>query len=62
MTDKVLCGKSVIAIYNRGFLQRLQKKMNKVRPQLFKTGLFILHDNARPHIANVVTEKLLVYG
>ena len=62
MTDKVLCGKSAIGVYYRGFVQKLRRKMHKVRPQLLKTGPLIPFNNARPHIANVITEKLLVYG
>ena len=60
--DKVVCGKSVTGVYYCGFLQRLRRKMHKVQPQELKTGLLILHENARPHVANVATEKLLVYG
>ena len=32
--------------------------MHKNRPQLLVTGPLILHDNARPHNADVVTKKL----
>ena len=35
--------------------------MHKSRPQLILAGPLILH-NARPHIADVVTEKLRDYG
>ena len=62
MADKVPCGKSLTELCYRGFLQRRRRKMHKVRPQRLKTGPLVLHDNARPHMANVVTEKLLVHG
>ena len=36
--------------------------MHKNRAQLLVAGTFILHDNARPHIAGVITKKLRDYG
>ena len=36
--------------------QKLFRKVHKNRPQLFVAGPLILHDNARPHIAGVVTK------
>ena len=36
--------------------------MSKKRPQLLAAGPLILHDNARPHIADVVTKELRDYG
>ncbi|XP_023728024.1 histone-lysine N-methyltransferase SETMAR [Cryptotermes secundus] len=36
--------------------------MHKNQPQLLEAGPIILHDKARPHIGNVVTEKLPQYG
>jgi len=36
--------------------------MHKNRAKLLSNGSLILHDNARPYVANVVTEKLLEYG
>lgn len=62
MTDRVPCGRSVTAMYYREFIQKLNRKMHKTRPQLLEAGPLILHDNARPHIANVVSEKLREYG
>ena len=58
MTDRVPCGNSVTTVYYRDFMQNLRTKMHKNRPQLLDAGPIILHDNARPHIGNVVTEKL----
>lgn len=37
-------------------------KMHKNRPQLLEVEPLILHDNARPHIWNVVTGNLHEYG
>lgn len=62
ITDRVPCGRSVTAVYYRDFLQNLRRKMHKTRPQLLEAGPLILHDNARPHIGNVVHEKLRKYG
>ena len=42
--------------------QNLRMKMHKNVLQLFVTGPLILHDNARPHIADVVTKNLRDYG
>ena len=36
--------------------------MHTNRPQLLVAGPLILHDNARPHIEDVVTKKLRDYG
>ena len=36
--------------------------MHKNRPQLLVAEPFILHDNARPHIADVVIKKDSDYG
>ena len=36
--------------------QELRSKMHKNRPQLLVAGPVILHDNARQHIAEVVTK------
>ena len=38
------------------------RKMHKNRPQLLVAGLVILHDNARPHIVDVVAKNLRDYG
>ena len=40
---------------------KLRRKMHKNRPQLFVAEPLILHNNARPHIADVVTKKLCDY-
>ena len=37
--------------------QKLRSKIHKNRPQFFMAEPLILHDNARPHIADVVTKK-----
>ena len=42
--------------------QNLGREMHKNRPQLLATGPLILHDNACPHIADVVTKTLRYYG
>ena len=42
--------------------QNLRKKMHKNRPQLLVSGPFILHDNAFPHIVDVVTKKIAIIG
>jgi histone-lysine N-methyltransferase SETMAR len=44
------------------FRAKSAQKMHKTRPQLPEAGPIILHDNTRPHIENVVTEKLRQYG
>ncbi|KAK9693353.1 hypothetical protein QE152_g34269 [Popillia japonica] len=62
MTNRVPCGKNVTAVYYRAFLQNLCRKMHKNRPQLLNDTPLILHDNTRPHIGHVVTEKLREYG
>ena len=61
MTDRVPCGRSVIGVYYYAFMQKLLKNVHKNRSQLLVAGPLILHDNARPHIADV-TKKLYDYG
>ena len=41
--------------------QKLRRKMHNNRPQLLVAGSLILYDNARPHIADVVTKNLREY-
>ena len=61
MTDRVPCGTSVTAAYYREWMQELRRKMHKNRPDLLGDGPLILHDNARPHLGNVVTDLLSKY-
>ena len=37
-------------------------KMHKNRPQLLVAGRLVLHDDDRPHIADVLTRELREYG
>ena len=37
--------------------QKLRRKMHKDRPQSLMAGPLILHDNAHPHIMDVVIKK-----
>ena len=62
MTDRVPCGRSVTGPYYCEFIQKLNRKMHKNRPQLLEAGPLVLHDNARPHVASVVTRKLSEFG
>ena len=55
-------GRSVTAVYYCAFMQKLRRKMHKNRPQLLVAGPLILHDNARPHIADVVTKNFAIRG
>ena len=49
------------AAYYRDWMQKLHGKMHKNQPDLLEDGLLILHDNARPHLAKVVTDLLSMY-
>ena len=42
---------------SRTTIKNLHRKMHKNRPQLLVAGSLLLHDNARPDIADVVTKK-----
>ena len=42
--------------------QNLRSKMHKKRPQLFVAGQLILNDNARSHLAVVVTKSFTIMG
>ena len=62
MTDRVPCGRSVTGVYYGAFMQKLRRKMHNNQPLLLVAEPLILHDNARPYIADVVTKKLRDYG
>ena len=47
---------------SRPWEQKPRRKMHKNRHEFLVVGPLILHDNARPHIADVVTRKLRDYG
>ena len=58
-TNRVPVGRSVNAQYYKDFLrQNLRPKIRKLRPGMLERGVLILHDNARPHIADVVSDYL----
>ena len=58
--------KKIVVQHVKNFLepreQKLGRKMHKNRLKLLVAGLLILHDNACPHIADIVTKKLGDYG
>jgi len=62
MTDRVLSGMTVTAAYYRQFLQKLRRKMHANRPDLLENVVFILHDNARPHLGKDVRKLLDGYS
>ena len=58
--------KKIVVLHVKNFLepreQKLHMTMHKNRPQLLMARPLILHDNAHPHITDVVTKKLGDYG
>lgn len=55
-------GTSVTAAYYRDILrEKLRPAIRKKRPNLLNRGVILLHDNARPHTAQVVTDLLASY-
>ena len=42
--------------------QKRRRKTRKNRPQLLVAGSLILYEKARPHVSDVVTKTLRVYG
>ena len=58
--------KKIVAYHVKNFLepreQKLRRGMDKKRLQLLMAGSLFLHDNARPHIADVVTKNFHDYG
>jgi hypothetical protein len=60
--DHVPVGVSVTAGYYATFLRKkLRQKIRQNRPQLLESGALILHDNARPHIAQFVEDVMADY-
>jgi histone-lysine N-methyltransferase SETMAR len=56
-------GTRVTAEYYRDFIrEKLRPAIRKKRPLLLEEGPIVLHDNARPHVAEVVTTLLASYG
>jgi hypothetical protein len=61
-TDRVPVGVSVTAGYYATFLRKkLLQKIRQNQPQLLESGALILHDNARPHIAQSVKDVMADY-
>ena len=58
--------KKIVVKHVKNFLeprkQNFRRNMHKNRPQFLVTGTFILHDNARPHIADIVPKNLRDYA
>ena len=58
--------KKIVVKHVKNFLelweQKLRRKMHMNRSQLLVAGPLILHDNARPHISDVVTKEFRHYG
>jgi hypothetical protein len=59
--DRVPCGTSVMAAYDHDWLQKLHREMHKNRPDLFRDGQLILHNNACLHLGKFVTDLLSKY-
>lgn len=51
-------GKTVNAAYYCDLLDRLRTAIKNKRPGLLSKGVFLIHDNARPHSARITQEKL----
>ena len=50
------------AVYYTSVLAKLRKHIAKKRPQLHRTGWRLHHDNARPHVANLVMQFLTKFN
>jgi transposase len=62
-TDRVPPGSTVRATYYRKFLRDvLRPKIRQKWSAMFAAGVLILHDNARPHASDAVSEILEKYG
>jgi hypothetical protein len=61
-TDRVPVGVSVTAGYYATFWRKkLRQNIRENRTQLLESGALILHDNARPHIAQSVKDVMADY-
>jgi hypothetical protein len=61
-TDHVPVGVSVTGSYYATFLRKkLRQEIRQNRPQLLESGVLILHDNARLHIAQSVKDVMADY-
>jgi hypothetical protein len=56
MTNTVPRGTSVTAAYYLDWLQKLRRKMHKIRPDLLGDGPLVLRDNAHLHLGKFVTD------
>ena len=58
MTDRVPCRRSMNGVYYCGFMQELRKKNAELPTQMLVAGPLTFHDNARPHIEDIITNNL----
>ena len=63
---KLVADEKIVVQYVKNILeprkQKLRRRIPKNLPHLLVAGPLTLHDNARSHIADVVTKKLRDYG
>ncbi|XKL63434.1 hypothetical protein PGB90_005798 [Kerria lacca] len=58
LVDYLEKGRTINAAYYCDILDRLQKAIKNKRPGLLSKKVFLIHDNARPHSAQITQEKL----
>lgn len=58
LIDYLEKGKTINAAYYCDVLDQLKTAIKNKRPGLLTKGVFLIHDNARPHSARVTQEKL----
>ena len=44
------------------WLRVLRRAINSKRPRMLSDGIILMHDNSRPHTANLVRDKLQIFG
>ena len=62
LVDFLERGATINAKCNADTLQKLRRAMKSERPGMLSDGIILLHDNARPHTANLARDKLQRFG
>ena len=62
LVDVLERGATISAKRSVDTLQKLRCAIKSKRPEMLSDGILLLHDNARPHTANLVRDKLQIFG
>ena len=62
LVDFLECGATISVKHYADMLQKLRHAIKSKCPGMLLDEIILLHDNARPHTANLVRDKLQRFG